>query len=103
MRYSSKITSKGQVTIPIEVRDALGLSKGDLLAFEVQADYVVVKRRPTLEEVLEKHKDILPKGPPRFATDDEAVADYFDHLEPDNLSDTPIIARTRRRPSGSRS
>jgi AbrB family looped-hinge helix DNA binding protein len=92
MRYSSKVTTKGQVTIPIEVRDALGLSKGDLLAFEVKADYVVVKRRLTFEEALEKNKDILPKVPPRFATKDEAIADYFDHLPPKNLSDTPIIA-----------
>ncbi len=92
MRYSSRITSKGQVTIPVEVREALGFDKGDDLAFELKEDYVVVTRRPSIEEVLEKHKNILPKGPPRFATDDEAIADYFDHLPPRNLSDTPIIA-----------
>jgi AbrB family looped-hinge helix DNA binding protein len=92
MRYSSKMTTKGQVTIPVEVRDALGFEQGDLLAFEVKADYVVVTRRPTMDEVREKHKDILPKGPPRFATKDEAIADYFDHLPPKNLSETPIIA-----------
>jgi AbrB family looped-hinge helix DNA binding protein len=92
MRYSSKMTTKGQVTVPVEVREALGFKTGDLLAFEVQEDYVVVTRRPTMEEVREKHKDILPKGPPRFATDDEAIADYFDHLPPKNLSDTPIVA-----------
>jgi AbrB family looped-hinge helix DNA binding protein len=86
------MTTKGQVTIPVEVREALGFDTGDLLAFEVKEDYVVVTRRPTIEEVREKHKDILPKGPPRFATDDEAIADYFDHLPPKNLSDTPIIA-----------
>jgi AbrB family looped-hinge helix DNA binding protein len=92
MRYSSKMTTKGQVTIPVEVREALGFGTGDMLAFEVKEDYVVVKRRLTMEEVREKHKDILPKGPPRFATDDEAIADYFDNLPPKDLSDTPIIA-----------
>jgi AbrB family looped-hinge helix DNA binding protein len=102
MRYSSKMTTKGQVTIPIEVREALGFEQGDILAFEVQADYVVVKRRATLEEVREKHKDILPKGPPRFATKDEAIADYFDHLPPRNLSDTPIIAIAGSRRRGAR-
>jgi AbrB family looped-hinge helix DNA binding protein len=86
------MTTKGQVTVPVEVREALGLGQGDLLAFEVKEDYVVVKRRLTFEETLEKNKDILPKGPPRFATDDEAIADYFDHLPPKNLSATPIIA-----------
>jgi len=92
MRYSSKITSKGQVTIPFEVRESLGLGQGDLLAFEVKEDYAVVTRRLTFEEALEKNKDILPKGPPRFATKDEAIADYFDHLPPKNLSPTAIIA-----------
>jgi AbrB family looped-hinge helix DNA binding protein len=86
------MTTKGQVTVPVEVREALGLGTGDFLAFEVKEDYVVVTRRLTMEEVREKHKDILPKGPPRFATDDEAIADYFDHLPPKNLSPTPIIA-----------
>ena len=92
MRYSSKMTTKGQVTIPAEVREALGFGTGDMLAFEVRGDYVVVTRRLTFEEALEKNKDLLPKGPPRFATDDEAIADYFDNLPPKNLSDTPIIA-----------
>lgn len=92
MRYSAKMTSKGQVTIPVEVREALGFEQGDFLAFEIRADYVVVTRRLTFEEALEKNKDILPKGPPRFATDDEAIADYFDNLPPKDLSDTPLIA-----------
>jgi AbrB family looped-hinge helix DNA binding protein len=97
------MTTKGQVTVPVEVREALGFETGDLLAFEVKEDYVVVTRRPTIEEVLEKHRDILPTGPPRFATDDEAIADYFDHLPPDDLSDHPIIARSRRFRTGSAS
>jgi AbrB family looped-hinge helix DNA binding protein len=95
MRYSAKMTTKGQVTVPVEVREALGLETGDFLAFEVKEDYIVVKRRPTLEEVLEKHKDILPKGPPRFVTKDEALADYFRDLPPDDLSDTLILAQSR--------
>jgi AbrB family looped-hinge helix DNA binding protein len=90
------MTTKGQVTVPAEVREALGFETGDFLAFEVREDYVVVTRRPTLEEVLAKHKDILPTGPPRFATKDEAIADYFRNLPPDDLSDEPIIARSRR-------
>ncbi len=36
MAKSAKITSKGQVTIPIEVRRALGVSTGDRIAFEQQ-------------------------------------------------------------------
>lgn len=32
---TAKLTSKGQVTIPAEVREALGLRAGDALTFEV--------------------------------------------------------------------
>lgn len=31
----AKVTSKGQVTIPAEVRDALRLREGDTVTFEV--------------------------------------------------------------------
>ena len=46
---TSRVTSKGQVTIPAEVRKALDIQQGDDLIFEVAAGQVarlrVVKRR----------------------------------------------------------
>ena len=36
MRASAKVTSKGQVTIPIEVRKALDIEPGDRLTFIVR-------------------------------------------------------------------
>ena len=93
---NAKITSKGQVTIPAEVRVALGLKQGDMLAFEVQADYVTVRKRPTLAEVLEEHKDLLPTGEPRYATKDEALAAYFANLEPDDLADEAFVVGPKR-------
>ena len=36
-RYSSVVTRKGQVTIPIEVRRALCMREGDTVIFEVEA------------------------------------------------------------------
>lgn len=38
---TATLTSKGQVTIPKEVRDKLGLDTGDRLAFRVRDDGVV--------------------------------------------------------------
>jgi AbrB family looped-hinge helix DNA binding protein len=35
---TAKLTSKGQITIPLEVRKALGLRTGDRLAFVVRDD-----------------------------------------------------------------
>jgi antitoxin PrlF len=39
---SAKLTSKGQITIPLEVRRALRLRTGDRLAFRVRDDRTVM-------------------------------------------------------------
>jgi AbrB family looped-hinge helix DNA binding protein len=38
MAVVGKITSKGQTTVPREIREALGVGAGDLLAWEVFGD-----------------------------------------------------------------
>ena len=45
------VTSKGQVTIPKEVRDALGIKPHDKIDFVVEDGYAKLKRFPTLEEL----------------------------------------------------
>ena len=44
---ASTLTSKGQVTIPAEVRRRLGLKPGDRVAFVVDADEVRLVRQET--------------------------------------------------------
>lgn len=39
----AKITYKGQVTIPKEIRDALAISEGDTVLFEVKQDHAIMK------------------------------------------------------------
>ena len=46
---SATITSKGQVTIPSEVRASLGLHSGDRLSFRVRDDGVVEIRPETID------------------------------------------------------
>lgn len=41
MELTAKITSKGQITVPHQVRRALGVGVGDRLAFEKRADGVI--------------------------------------------------------------
>ena len=41
----AKITAKGQTTIPKDVRQALKVSAGDLIAWEVSADGTATVRR----------------------------------------------------------
>jgi antitoxin PrlF len=40
----SKITSRGQTTIPKSIREAAGLYAGDVLAFETDGDHLVVRK-----------------------------------------------------------
>lgn len=40
---SAKVTSKGQITIPIEIRKFLGLDTGDDIIFEKVNNYVVMR------------------------------------------------------------
>ena len=51
MDTSARITSKGQVTIPKSVRDALGLNQGDELLFRVEDSRAVIARTPSFLEL----------------------------------------------------
>ena len=42
--YPVKLSSKGQVTIPMEVRSALGLKPGDSIEFIPAGDVVIIER-----------------------------------------------------------
>ena len=48
MDVAARVTTKGQVTIPKEVRDALDIAEGDQLIFRVEAGRAVVARTPHL-------------------------------------------------------
>jgi len=42
--HVSKLSAKGQVTIPIEIRKAMGIEPGDLLTYELHDQFVKLKR-----------------------------------------------------------
>lgn len=48
MEVSARLTSKGQITIPRSVRDALSLEEGDSVVFRVEGDRAVLARTPDL-------------------------------------------------------
>ena len=52
------MSSKGQVVIPRDVRDKLGLKAGDYLLIELEGDEVKLRKI----EPIEKFKGILRKG-----------------------------------------
>lgn len=51
MDASARITSKGQVTIPKRVRDALELHEGDELLFRVERSRAVIAKTPRFLEL----------------------------------------------------
>ena len=46
MDVAARLTSKGQITVPKPVRDALGLEAGDEVVFRVHGDRAVVAKTP---------------------------------------------------------
>ena len=69
MQREAKITSKGQITIPREVRQALGVKPGDKLVFEQNGKEVSV-RPVRRKSVFAKYRGI---GNPGVSSGRESV------------------------------
>lgn len=59
----SKLTSQGQISVPLAVRKHLGLAPGGSIEWVVEEGRIVVRRagQYTSEEI---HKALFPDGPP---------------------------------------
>jgi len=73
--FPAKVTSKGQVTVPVEIRRFLGVEPGDKLRFEPQEDGIRVVRDAE-ESVFEKWRGI-GTGFPIKGDGPEAVVAFF--------------------------
>ena len=60
MPKSSTISSKGQITVPLEIRKLLGLKKGDRVEFVVDEKRTILRRAPSRENSFEKYVGALP-------------------------------------------
>jgi AbrB family looped-hinge helix DNA binding protein len=56
----SSVTSKGRVTIPKDIREALKISEGDKVVFQAEGDSVTLRKVPgdKLSEILIRAKPI---------------------------------------------
>ncbi|MGQ4874623.1 MAG: AbrB/MazE/SpoVT family DNA-binding domain-containing protein [Promethearchaeia archaeon] len=54
----STISEKGQITIPKEIRDKLGIVQGDKLIFDLKGDKIIIRKLSTnkLSEILNNQK-----------------------------------------------
>ena len=54
----STVTVKGQVTIPKEIREIMGIAEGDRIIFQTESDNIVIKKIPKgkLSDVLNRQK-----------------------------------------------
>lgn len=59
------LTSKGQVTVPREIRDRLGLTSGDKVAFTLLSDGTVVMRAKT-RRLLDLAGSLTRPGQPKI-------------------------------------
>jgi antitoxin PrlF len=48
---AARVTSKGQVTVPKAVRDALGIKEGDEVVFRVEGNRAILARTPDFLEL----------------------------------------------------
>lgn len=61
--FTSILTSKGQLTVPQEIRERLGLKKGDRVEFVAEKNRTVVRRADTKENQFAKYVGALPAFP----------------------------------------
>ena len=61
MEFQSRMTSKGQVTVPIEVRRKLGLRRGDRVEFRERGGETVIRRARAVDSAFGKYAGVLAK------------------------------------------
>lgn len=89
MADATTMTTKGQVTVPREIRDRLGLKPGDKMAFTMLSDGTVVMR-PKTRRLAELAGSLTRPGQPRVAVED---------MNPYKATSKTTSAKPTKRPS----
>jgi AbrB family looped-hinge helix DNA binding protein len=61
----STISSKGQITVPVEVRERLGLATGTTVRFELRADGVLLRKGSGRDHPVDKVFGLIRPARPR--------------------------------------
>ena len=62
MDVAARLSSKGQLTVPRSVRDALGLNEGDAVVFRVEGDRAILAKTPDLNVVARIESNHNPRA-----------------------------------------
>lgn len=83
MKYSSVVSTKGQVTVPQEVRERLGLRVGDRVEFVVEGDRTIIRPERGAANPFEKYRGILGT----FPAGKEEIGAWLRHLRDEEAAD----------------
>ena len=75
-KYYSSVSSKGQVTVPLEIRNRLGLATGDKVEFVIDGERTVIRPARAALNPFEKYRGILGT----FPGGDEEINAWIDDL-----------------------
>lgn len=82
MKYSSTISSKGQVTVPQEIRTRLGLVPGDRVDFVIEGERTLLRPARSAPNPFEKYRGVLGT----FPGGKKEINAWLDELRSDDLS-----------------
>ena len=57
---NSIVSSKGQITVPLEIRRRLGLKEGDRVEFVEEGEWTIIRRAQPAKNLFEKYAGALP-------------------------------------------
>jgi AbrB family looped-hinge helix DNA binding protein len=66
----SKLTAQGQISVPVHVRQKLGIGPGSVLEWEEEGGQIVVRRAAQFSSE-DIHRAVFPAHPPEARTIDE--------------------------------
>ncbi len=81
----AKITSKGQITIPVAIRKLLGVKDGDKVLF-VQEGNKVVMMNASVNALMEAQKDFQGVAQELGVQDEQDVVDMVREIRAERLS-----------------
>jgi AbrB family looped-hinge helix DNA binding protein len=78
MVFQSRVTSKGQITVPIDIRRKLGLRRGDKVEFRERGAETVITRASESTSPFDKYLGILRVKQKRQITSKTWIANLRD-------------------------